>query len=138
MSPVAGKRQPGCRLVTAVTATDPTAAWALVDGTDLVRVTPDGTEEVARLTDCRGLCIHMHRGTVFVGGKDARLWRSEGGHLVPVASFDEAPTRARWTKPWGDWALTRTPASVTESARHLTARAVTRRSDGLAGHTVDA
>lgn len=89
------------RSVTAVTATDPTAAWALVDGTDMVRVTPDGTEEVARLIDGRGLCIHEHRGTVFVGGKDARLWRLEGGDLVRVASFDEAPTREQWTTPWG-------------------------------------
>lgn len=89
------------RSVTAVTATDPISAWALVDGTDVVRVTPDGTEEVARLTDGRGLCIHEHRGTVFVGGKDARLWRLAGGELVRVASFDEAPTRDQWTTPWG-------------------------------------
>lgn len=89
------------RSVTAVTATDPTAAWALVDGTAIVRVTPGGTEEVARLTNGRGLCIHEHRGTVFVGGKDARLWRLEGGDLVRVASFDEAPTRKQWTTPWG-------------------------------------
>lgn len=89
------------RTVTAVTATDPAAAWALVDGTDVVRVTPDGTEEVARLSDGRGLCIHEHRETVFVGGKDARLWRLEGGDLERVASFDEAPTRDQWTTPWG-------------------------------------
>ena len=89
------------RSVTAVTATDPTAAWALVDGTDVVRVTPEGPEEVAHLTDGRGLCIHKHRGTVFVGGKDARLWRLEGGELVRVASFDEAPTRDQWSTPWG-------------------------------------
>lgn len=89
------------RSVTAVTATDPTAAWALVDGTDIVRVTPDGTDEIARLTDGRGLCIHEHRGTVFVGGKDARLWRLEGGDLVRVASFDDAPTHEQWTTPWG-------------------------------------
>lgn len=89
------------RSVTAVTATDPTAAWALVDGTDVVRVTPDGTEAVARLTDGRGLCIHEHRGAVFVGGKDAHLWRLEGGDLVRVASFDEAPTRDQWSTPWG-------------------------------------
>ena len=89
------------RSVTAVTATDPTAAWALVDGTDVVRVTPDGTEEVARLTDGRGLCIHEHRGSVLVGGKDARLWRLEGDELVRVASFDEAPTRDQWSTPWG-------------------------------------
>ena len=87
------------RSVTAVTATDPTAAWALVDGTDVVRVTPDRTEEVTRLTDGRGLCIHEHCGTVFVGGKDARLWRLEGGDLVRVASFDEAPTRDEWSTP---------------------------------------
>lgn len=89
------------RPVTSVTATDPTAAWALVDGTDLVRITADATEEVARLTDGRGLCIHEHRGAVFVGGKDARLWRLDGGDLVRVASFDEAPTRDQWTTPWG-------------------------------------
>lgn len=89
------------RSVTAVTATDPTAAWALVDGTDIVRVTPDGTEEVARLTDGRGLCIHEHRGSVLVDGKDARLWRLDGGDLVRVASFDEAPTRDQWSTPWG-------------------------------------
>ncbi len=89
------------RSVTAVTATDPTAAWALVDGTDVVRVTPDATEEVARITDGRGICIHEHRGTVFVGGKDARLWRLEGGEFVRVASFDAAPTRDQWSTPWG-------------------------------------
>lgn len=89
------------RAVTAVTATDPAAAWALVEGTDLVRIAPGSTQEVARLTDGRGLCVHEHRGTVFVGGKDARLWRLEGGDLVRVASFDESPTRAEWTTPWG-------------------------------------
>ena len=89
------------RRVTAVTASDPHTAWALVDGTDVVRVTGDATEDVARLTDGRGLCIHLHGGTVFVGGKDARLWRLEGGELVRVASFDEAPTRGQWTTPWG-------------------------------------
>ena len=89
------------RAVNAVTATDPAAAWVLVDGTDVVRVTPERTEDIARLTDGRGLCIHLHRGTVFVGGKDARLWRLEGGDLVRVASFDHAPTRDQWTTPWG-------------------------------------
>lgn len=89
------------RSVTAVTATDPTAAWALVDGTDVVRVTPDGTEEVVRLNEGRGLYIHEHHGTVFVGGKDARLWRLDGGELVRVASFDQAPTRDQWSTPWG-------------------------------------
>ncbi len=89
------------RTVTAVTTTDPDAAWALVEGTDVVRLTREGTEDVARLTDGRGLCIHEHRGTVLVGGKDARLWRLEGGDLVRVASFDEAPTRDQWSTPWG-------------------------------------
>ncbi|MBL8775837.1 MAG: hypothetical protein JNK12_07895 [Acidimicrobiales bacterium] len=89
------------RAVTAVTATDPAAAWALVDGAEVVRVTPDGAEEVARLTDGRGLCIHEDRGTVFVGGTEARLWRLEGSDLVRVASFDDAPTRSEWSTPWG-------------------------------------
>lgn len=103
------------RSVTAVTATDPNEAWALVDGTDLVRITPDGTEEVAHLTDGRGLCIHVRRGTVFVGGKDARLWRLDGGDLVRVASFDEAPTRDQWGTPWGG------PPDVFSMASHADA-----------------
>lgn len=89
------------RTVTAVAATDPDAAWALVDGVEVVRVTPYGAEAVAHLTDGGGLCIHEHRGTVFVGGTEARLWRLEGGDLVRVVSFDDAPTRSEWSTPWG-------------------------------------
>lgn len=89
------------RLVTAVTASDPSAAWALVDGTDVVRVTPDGSEEVARLIDGRGLCIDEHHGIVLAGGMEARLWRLEGSELVRVSSFDGAPTRDQWSTPWG-------------------------------------
>lgn len=89
------------RTVTAVAAADPHTAWALVDGTDVVRVAGDAAEEVGRLTDGRGLCLHLHRGTLFVGGADARLWRLDGGDLVRVAAFDDAPTRPEWSTPWG-------------------------------------
>ena len=89
------------RSVTAVTATDPTAAWALVDGSDVVRVTRGGTGGAPRPAAGRGLGIQEPLGTVFVGGRAPRLWRLEGGDLVRVASFDEAPTRDQWTTPWG-------------------------------------
>ena len=89
------------RAVTAVTATDPGTVWALVDGTDVVRVAGDATEDVARLDDGRGRCLHRHRETLYVGGAGARLWRLDGDDLVRVTSFDHAPTRDEWTTPWG-------------------------------------
>ena len=56
--------------------------------------------------------MHVHVGTVFVGGDDAGLWRLRDGALEPVTSFRDAPTRADWYTPWGG------PPSVLSMASH--------------------
>jgi len=98
--------------VGAVTVDD-NAMWAIVDGTELHRVDPDGTTtRVAALTDGAATCVHVHGGTVWVGGDDAGLWRLRAGALEPVTSFADAPTRSEWHTPWGG------PPSVLSMASH--------------------
>jgi hypothetical protein len=75
--------------------------WALVARRELHRVDRSGSELVARLDDATGTVVGTHRGTVWVGGHRARLWRLDGGKLVEVASFQEAPTHDEWHTPWG-------------------------------------
>lgn len=91
---------------------DGDALWAISDRKDLVRVGADGVEPIARLDEPLATCVHVHRGTVYVGGRNARLWRLRDGELQPVTSFQDAPTRPEWTTPWGD------PASVFSMASH--------------------
>jgi photosystem II stability/assembly factor-like uncharacterized protein len=92
---------------------DGNTVWALVDSVELHRVTPnEPAKHVATLDDGTATCVHVHHGTVFVGGDDAALWRLEDGALEPVESFLDAPTRVEWYTPWGG------PPSVLSMASH--------------------
>ncbi len=84
-------------------ASDGEAIYALVDGIELHRVENGSPEFIARVTDGRGSVVHVHRGTVWIGGHEAGLWRLDAGSgaITPVSSFDEAPTRSAWSTPWG-------------------------------------
>jgi hypothetical protein len=94
-------------------AVDGDTVWALTDDDELYRVPPTGdAEHVTTLDGGSATCVHVHRGTVFVGGDDAGLWRLVGDTLQPVESFQHAPTRADWSTPWGG------PPSVLSMASH--------------------
>jgi hypothetical protein len=94
-------------------AVDGDTVWALVDSTELHRVRGTGASELVATLDGRSAtCVHLHDGTVFVGGDDAGLWRLSDEALEPVESFRHAPTRADWYTPWGG------PPSVLSMASH--------------------
>jgi hypothetical protein len=94
-------------------AVDHDRVWALVDSVELHRITPDGsTERAATLESGTATCVHIHNGTVLVGGDDAALWRLRDGALESVESFRDAPTRSDWYTPWGG------PPSVLSMASH--------------------
>src|SRR5262245_35364976 len=91
---------PGIRLGS--TAVDDDSIWLLTDADEVYRVTSDrDPARAATLGDGSATCLHVHRGTVFVGGDDAALWRLRDGALEPVESFRRAPTRPDWYTPWG-------------------------------------
>src|SRR5687768_9329137 len=75
--------------------------WALAGRRDLHRVRGDRSTPVARLDDAVGTVVGTHRGTVWVGGHRARLWRLDGETLAEVATFQSAPTHDAWHTPWG-------------------------------------
>jgi hypothetical protein len=75
--------------------------WALVGARQLYRLEGTRRRFIAELDDVAATCVVAHRGDVFVGGADARLWRLDDGVLEPVESFLAAPTRDRWYTPWG-------------------------------------
>ena len=94
-------------------AVDGDALWILTSTDELFRVPPTGdAERVAALDDGSATCVHVHGGTVYVGGDDAALWRLRGPALEPVESFQHASTRADWYTPWGG------PPSVLSMASH--------------------
>jgi hypothetical protein len=94
-------------------AVDGDTVWALVESTELHRVRGTAASElVATLEGGSATCVHVHHGTVFVGGDDAGLWRLRGEVLEPVLSFEHAPTRGDWSTPWGG------PPSVLSMASH--------------------
>jgi hypothetical protein len=94
-------------------AVDDDAVWTLVDSAELHRVTHTGSiEQAAALEDGTATCVHVHDGTVIVGGDDATLWRLREGALEPIESFRDAPTSADWHTPWGG------PPSVMSMASH--------------------
>jgi hypothetical protein len=80
---------------------DGDALWALVARRALHRIGSDGSELVARLDEAAGTVVGTHRGTVWVGGSRARLWRLDAHTLVEVDSFQQAPTHDEWHTPWG-------------------------------------
>ena len=94
-------------------AVDGDTLWILTSSDELFRVrgTGDG-ERVTALRDGSATCVHVHRGAVYVGGDDAGLWRLRDKELEPVESFQQAPTRADWSTPWGG------PPSVLSMASH--------------------
>jgi photosystem II stability/assembly factor-like uncharacterized protein len=77
------------------------ATWVVVGGRHLYRLEGARRSLVASLDDVGAICVIEHRGDIFVGGSDARLWRLDDGALEPVESFLDAPTRERWSTPWG-------------------------------------
>src|SRR5690348_14563795 len=79
---------------------DADTAWALVGRRDVYRVRDDASELVARLDEPAGAVLTTHRGVVWVGGRQARLWRLDGDTLE-VSSFQQAPTHQEWHTPWG-------------------------------------
>jgi len=94
-------------------AVDGDTVWVLTGDDALYRVPVAGDpEHVATLDGDSATCIHLHQGTVFVGGDDAGLWRLRGDTFEPVDSFQHAPTRADWHTPWGG------PPSVLSMASH--------------------
>lgn len=94
-------------------AVDHQTVWALVDAVELHRVDADSSvARVATLERGSATCVHVHDGTVWVGGDDADLWRLHDGRLEPVAAFAHAPTRPEWSTPWGG------PPSVLSMASH--------------------
>lgn len=109
-----GERVLAGREITALTReSDGDALWALVDRTEVHRVGDDGgAEPVARLDEGAGTCLHVHGGTVWVGGDEAALWRLADGRLERVTTFDDAPTHDEWHTPWGG------PPSVMSMASH--------------------
>jgi hypothetical protein len=86
--------------VTAV-AFDGDHLWALADRRDLYRITDRGPERIAQLDERAASCLAIHRGTVWLGGSQARLWRLTGDRMVSVESFQAAPTSDAWHTPWG-------------------------------------
>lgn len=93
-------------------AVDDGTVWALVGSDELFRITSVSVERAAVLERGSATCVHVHHGTVLVGGERAALWRLHGGALLPVESFDDAPTRSEWSTPWGG------PAWVMSMASH--------------------
>jgi hypothetical protein len=92
---------------------DHDTVWTLVDAVEVHQVTFSGTtERIATLEDGTATSVHVHDGTVLVGGDDAALWRLRDGALEPVDSFRDAPTRPEWHTPWGG------PPSVLSMASH--------------------
>jgi photosystem II stability/assembly factor-like uncharacterized protein len=94
-------------------AVDGDTVWAVVDGTELHRVGRDGSaQRAATLVDGVATSVHVHGGTVWIGGDRASLGRLRDDGLEPVATFVGAPTRAEWYTPWGG------PPSVLSMASH--------------------
>jgi photosystem II stability/assembly factor-like uncharacterized protein len=94
-------------------AVDGDTVWVVVDSVELHRVDGSGSAEpVAAVEHGSATCLHVHRGTVWVGGDDAALWRLHDRRLEPVESFLHAPTRDEWFTPWGG------PPSVLSMASH--------------------
>ena len=99
------------RQITSI-APDGDSLWVLVERSELFHVETGGVERIAALDAPGGVCVHAHRGRVFVGGDNAGLWVLEHDVLEPVDSFGEAPTRSEWHTPWGG------PPAVFSMASH--------------------
>src|SRR5262245_57672455 len=84
--------------ITAIHA-DENRLWALVDGQHLYRSDGGAVVRVAGLDVAAGVCVGTHRGTVWVGGRGARLWRLDGATFRESDSFREAPTHEDWHTP---------------------------------------
>lgn len=95
-------------------AMDAAHLWALVDNRELHRVDDQGSRMVATLDAGSGVCVHVHREVVYIGGDSGSLWRLEEGKLEKLASFTDAPSRNEWYTPWGG------PPSVFSMADHGT------------------
>jgi hypothetical protein len=102
VAPRAGRILAGASVDGIAVDGDGDATWAIVAGTELHRIDSDGDELVARLDDGRASVVHVHGGTVWLGGEEARVWRlGPTRELAAVTSFDRAPTHERWSTPWG-------------------------------------
>jgi hypothetical protein len=96
--------------VTALCRVDDTL-WAIADRRELMRVTAESSQRVARL-DIDATCVLAVDDVVWIGTNEAQLFRFDGGALEPVAGFEAAPTRSEWYTPWGGPADTRSLASA--------------------------
>ncbi|HET6336269.1 MAG TPA: hypothetical protein VFG30_23770 [Polyangiales bacterium] len=84
--------------------------WALVRHQEIFRIARGVAEHVATLDGPRAWCLVEYSGVLFIGTDDSGLFKLEGGTLVRVAGFDEAPGRSEWFQPPGrrpatTWAL---------------------------------
>ena len=75
-------------------------AWAITNGHQLTRVTPQSAEAVAHIEPA-ATCVLAADDTVWVGTEEAHLFRFDGTTLQRLTAFDEAPSRAEWHTPWG-------------------------------------
>src|SRR3954462_8407220 len=60
--------------------------WALVGGSDVYRFAGGTSELIDRLAEPVGVVIGTHRGAVWVGGRQARVWRLDFDSVVEVMS----------------------------------------------------
>jgi hypothetical protein len=77
--------------------------WVILDGHQVWA--GDASGEWAPLAngsdDVRLRCLAPTPDGLLLGTSEARLFRLEGDWLLPVASFDEIESRAKWYTPWG-------------------------------------
>lgn len=78
-----------------------TGVWALVDKRELHHLDGRGSRLVAAIDSGSGVCLHVHGDVVYVGGDGGSLWRLGDRELLPVRSFEDAPSRNEWYTPWG-------------------------------------
>lgn len=78
-------------------APGPGNTWlAIVDRREVWQHAADGTWSPLATSDVDLSSLVTVAGVVFAGTYDARLLRLDGGHLVPVESFDHIANRDEW------------------------------------------
>ncbi len=82
-------------------ALDNGTLWALLDHRQVCRIRDGKVDHVAIVDGPIGWCLLVKDGVAWVGTANAGLFRLDGNRMVPVASFDSAPTRSEWHQPGG-------------------------------------
>lgn len=113
--------------------------WAVVSQERVWRTEGQGWRPVAELAELRARCVLPLGQEALVGTSEARLFRTTGGSLEPVAAFDEAPGRDRWYTPWGGPPDTRSLARGTDGAVYANVHVggILRASNGRWEPTID-